>query len=248
MINQYIIEFKQIFNKIRNLGYVKAVNNYNSGIGLTFEHLLGKEVDNFPFPDFKNSIEIKTKLAFSTKPIHLFKLTPDGNEFIESKRLLNRYGYFFRNDTRFKAFNGNVYANKITKIGYKHYFSLKIDYKEEKILLVVYNDEKLIIDCSTYWTFEKLENALLRKLKYLALVQVWPTEKNGDNYYKYYRYDLYRYSNFYTFLNLIEKGIISISFSIDIYTDEKRYGKIHDHGTNFDIQKDKLEELFIKMY
>ena len=229
------------------MGYVKAVNNYNSGIGLTFEKLLGKKVDDFPLPDFENTIEIKTKLAFSKRPIHLFKLTPEGNTFFETKRLLSSYGYYRRNCMEYKVFNGTVVANSIEKIGMSYYFSLEVSYKEEKVKLIVYDKNKVKIDDTVYWTFGNLENALYRKLKYLALIQVWSTQKNGIRYYKYYRYDIYKLSNFYTFLSLIEKGIISVTFSIDIFKEEKRYGQIHDHGTTFDIDKDKIEMLFNKV-
>lgn len=242
-MNDVINSFKENLNKIRQLGYVKAINNQNSGIGLTLENLLGKEVDNYPFPDYKNTIEIKTKLAFSTKPVHLFKLTPEGTSFIESKRLLKEYGYY-THDNLFKAFNGTVFSNKMVKIGLFNYYSLKVNYKEEKICLMVYNNEKELIDNSTYWTFEKIENALLRKLKYLAFIQVWSTTRGGTKYYKYFKYNIYKFSNIYTFLNLIDNGIISVTFSIDVYKDTKNYGKIHDHGTTFDIKKEDLDKLF----
>jgi hypothetical protein len=114
--------------------------------------------------------------------------------------------------------------------------------------LLVYNDNYRLIDNSIFWTFENVENAILRKLKCLAFVQVWATHKNGINYYKYYRYDIYKYSNFYNFLNLIEKGIISITFSMDIYNSEKRQGQVHDHGVSFDIDKSNLNKLFFQIY
>lgn len=241
-----IKNFKHKFNEIRNLGYVRAINNTNSGIGLTFESLFGKNVDNYPLPDYQNTIEIKTKLAFSKKPIHLFSLTPDGNDFIEVKRLYKKYGYFVK-DKSIKVFNGTIKANKIERIGY-YYFLLKINYKEEKIVLLVFDSKKQIIDDTTFWTFNKIENALLRKLKYLAFVQAWSTQKSGIKYYKYYKYNIYKYSNFYNFINLVDKGIISVTFSIDIYTDIKRYGQIHDHGTTFDISKNDLNQLFFQIY
>ena len=241
-MKEEIKEFKKVFNKIRLLGYVKAVNNNSSGIGLTFEKLIGKPVDDYPLPDFHNSIEIKTKLAFSTRPIHLFKLTPEGPEFLVTQNILSKYGY--NKNGNYKTFNGSIFSNRIKKIGLDYYFSLKIDYKEEKLILLVYNKQSKLIDNTIYWSFEKLENALLRKLKIMALIYVWPTTKNGIKYYKYYKYNIYKYSNFYTFLNLIEKGIISISFSIDIYKNKERYGQMHDHGTSFDINKEDLNKLF----
>lgn len=243
-MEEIINKFKRKFYSIRDMGYVKSVNNLSSGVGLTFERLMGKPVDNFPLPDFENLIEIKTKLAYSKRPIHLFNLSPDGNSFCENKRLIEKYGYNNMNNRNLKAFHGTVFANKISKIGYNRYFTLKIDYKEEMIKLLVYDEYDNLIDNSSYWDFDKIEIALKRKMQYLALVQAWSAHKEGNDYYKYYRYDLYKLSNIYNFIHLIEKGIISITFSMGAFYDEEHYGKVHDHGTTFDIQKEDLNKLF----
>ena len=46
----------------------------------------------------------------------------------------------------------------------------------------------------------------------------------------------------------MEKGVISVTFSIDMYTNEKRFGQVHDHGVSFDIDKSDLNKLFIQIY
>jgi len=246
-MNQEINSFIKKVNYIRQLGYVKAVNNDNSGIGLTFEKLIGKKEDNFPLPDYKNIIEIKTKLAYSKMPIHLFSLSPDGVEFCETSRLLNKYGYHTLKYRNSKVLNATIYANEKTKIGNNYFFSLKVDYLEEKIKLIVLDINGIIIDNNTFWTFNKIEMALNRKLKHLALIQAWSTKRNGINYYKYYKYNIYKFSNVFNFIYLIEQKIISITFSIGVFTNSKKMGKIHDHGTTFDINKEYLEKLFIKI-
>ena len=136
-MEQNIQDLINKFNTIKNMGYVEAVNNDFSGIGLTFEKLLDKEVDNFPFPDYKN-IEIKTKLSYSKTPINLFKLTPEGKEFCEVRRLWEKYGYCRKNNKDNKCFNGRVFfGKKHTKsvkkckkcgIKFKILFYLKIKY------------------------------------------------------------------------------------------------------------------------
>lgn len=246
-MKEEIILFIKKFNSIRALGFVKAVNNDNSGIGLTFEKLIGKESDNFPLPDFYNLIEIKTKLIYSKTPIHLFKLTPYGNSFIETKRIYEKYGYYRSVDNEFKVFNGTIYANKILKIGLNYYFSLDVNHIEKKVKLLVYNSQMKMIDCTAYWDFDSLENALIRKLNYLALVFVCKKNINQETHYKYIKYNIYKLSDFNTFLILLSKGIIGITFSIDVYKNEKRYGQIHDHGTTFNINKNDIEKLFIRI-
>ena len=245
-MREIINDFKKQFYKIRDMGYVKSINNYTSGIGLTFENLIGKKVDNYPMPDYKGRLEIKTKLAYSKIPIHLFKLTPDGQNFYESQSILEKYGYYKNNKT-IKAFNGSVFANELNKIGLNNYFSLDVNYKEEMVKLLVYDLDGTLVDDSTYWQFEKIENALTRKLKYLVLIQAWSTQREKTYYYKYYRYDLYKLSNFYTFLNLLDRGIISIGFSLETTLNKNRTEQIHDHGTSFDINKEDLEKLYYKI-
>ncbi len=245
-MNQSIYNLKRKFNYIKKLNYVKAVNNYNSGIGLTLEKLLGKEADNFSIADY-DGIELKTKLEYSKKPINLFKLTPEGKDFFEIKRIYNNYGYYRSFDKEFKVFNGSVTSKIINKIGLYYYFTLNVNYKDKKIELIVYDFSGKIIDKDTYWTFEKLENALNRKLNYLAIIKVWDTEKNKQKYYKYYKITFYKLISFENFLKLVEAGKIYIVFSIDIFKSKKRYGQIHDHGTSFSIFEKDLEGLFVKL-
>ena len=51
------------FLKIKNMGYIKTMRKGSTGVGYTFEKLLGKEEDNLPFPDYKG-IEIKTVIYY----------------------------------------------------------------------------------------------------------------------------------------------------------------------------------------
>ena len=95
-----------------------------------------------------------------------------------------------------------------------------------------------------YWSYKYLENKLLTKLSYLAIVNVWPTKKEGWNYFKYYEIKFYKLKGFSDFLKLLEQGIIKITFKVDIYTDEKRYGKTYDHGCGFAIKEKDLTKLF----
>ena len=56
-----------------------------------------------------------------------------------------------------------------------------------------------------------------------------------SDYYYYHTINFYKLRDFDTFINLIEKGIIEISFKIGYYKTGKRMGNIYDHGTDFSI-------------
>ncbi len=59
------------------MGWIESKRKGTTGIGYTFETLLGKEEESFPIPDY-GSIEIKTRYRNAKFPITLFNATPDG--------------------------------------------------------------------------------------------------------------------------------------------------------------------------
>jgi alpha-mannosidase len=68
---------------------------------------------------------------------------------------------------------------------------------------------------------------------------------NGIEYFKYTDLHIYQLRDFNTFLKLIEKGIIKVTFKIGVVRIGDRKGKISDHGTSFSISKENLSKLYI---
>lgn len=64
-------EFKQEFQKLRNKGFVPSLRQGSTGIGYTFEKLLGLRENNLALPDIEN-IEIKAHRDNSNSLITLF--------------------------------------------------------------------------------------------------------------------------------------------------------------------------------
>lgn len=171
------------FKRIKNMGYVKSVRRGSTGIGATFEALLGKSEESFSIPDYYG-IEIKTKRSYSKAYITLFNAVPTGSCYYEVKRLRDIYGYRDPVDVRLKQLNVDIYANRLNRVGVKYYFDLMIDRKLEKVFLCVYDRNKVLIDKSTYWDFDILKEKLYRKLWVLALVKAWPNRMGGWEYFK----------------------------------------------------------------
>ena len=84
----------------------------------------------------------------------------------------------------------------------------------------------------------------MNKLEYLAIVNAWPNQIDGWNYFKYYKMDIYKLNNFDKFIDLIENGTIKMTIKVDIYISEKYYGKTYNHGCGFCIEEKNLCELF----
>lgn len=238
-------EFKRLkekFEEIRNIGWIKSSRKGPTGIGKTFEDLLGKTEDEFNLPDYYG-IEIKTKRFNTEQPFGLFCAEPDGKELFESERLRLKYGYPSKNFPQFLIFNNTFYSTKETKIG-NYKFSLKID-REQKILFLIIKDLKNnVVDMDTCWSFNLLQEYLERKLKYLAVIKAKSKYENNYEYFNYSNMTFYKNVVFEQFINLLEKGKIFVNFKIGVYTGEYRYGSPHNHGTSFNIYENNLKYLY----
>lgn len=243
MENFGILESK--LNEIKNKGWIKGITRGTSSIGITFENLLGKPVDNLQLPDYYG-IEIKTKRIGSKSHITLFNAMPDSSLF-EIARLQNTYGYPDKEIQEFKVLNISIYSNKLTESGSHYYFKLEVDHSKERIILNIYDQNINLIDNKTSWSFKLLEEKLYRKLKYLALIKAERKFINKEQYFKYEYAHYFKLKNFNAFLNLVKNGKMRITLSIDVFKSGQRYGQIYDHGTSFNIKEEDLPRLFQKI-
>lgn len=242
IINQLESEFKKISQK----GYIKGIYNCYSSIGRTFETELNLPRNKDGVPDYYG-IEIKTRRTYSKSAITLFNAVPNGEAPMEVERLKNTYGYPYKKDKRYKVLYFDAYGDRLTFGGVKYQYKLEINRKKEKIYLYVCDRKGIVIEHKVYWTFCYLQERLLAKLKYLALINAWPKEINGWNYFHYYKIDFYKLKNFNKFLELLEIGIIKVTFKVNIYLDEANYGKTYNHGCGFSIKEKDLLKLFDKL-
>ena len=242
-VDDSIRELRKKFLEIRKMEYVKSVRGGTTGIGATFEALLGKCEDKLVNPDFKG-IEVKTRRGYSKSLINLFNAAPQGSTDYEVKRLRDTYGYPDSYDKNLKRFNAKVSANEMIKIGIFYYFQLKVDRNRKRLILCVYDWNKVCIDDSIYWDFAVLKEKLFCKLNVLALVKGWPNKVGGVEYFKYYKMNVYVLRGFDSFLNALDMGIIKVSFKIGNYYDEARYGAVHSHGVGFAFAVEDLDKVF----
>lgn len=243
---QDMIELKAKFERIKNMGYVKSSRGGSTGIGKTFEDLIGKEEDTLETPDYKH-IEIKTKRGYSNSYTTLFNATLEGPHELETQRLKNKYGYPDRILKDCKVLNATVQADCFTLVANRYYFKLKVDRKKGKVFLIIADKRYYLYEQNAYWSFALLKEKLERKLKFLALVKAWPNKINNEDYYKYYDIKFYKLKSFDYFIDLLEKGLIKVTFKMGVYRSGERFKEPKDRGTSFEIQEENLELLFDKL-
>lgn len=237
---------KSEFLRIRSMGYVKSTRKGPTGIGKTFEDLLGKKEDRQSVPDY-HGIELKTKRAYTKAYTTLFSATPEGKEEYQIKRLRDNYGTALRSSSKLKVLMCSVQANASTFVDNRYLFKLDVDREKERVYLMISNQNFTLIDKKSYWSFDLLKSRLERKMPYLALIKAWPNIINGEDYYKYYDIEFYKLKSFEEFLKLLESGTIRITFKVGLYKNGPYKNQINDKGTSFEIQDLDLYKLFDKL-
>ena len=238
-----IMELYKKFLMVKEKGWVKERRRGFTGIGYTFECLIGKDEEGFPVPDYCG-IEIKTMNSHGKCNLHLFTLTPDGDYLFPIKRILEQFGCPSREDKTKKIFYRSFSGQSFTNMLFGRKGKIVVNYEDKKIDLLVIDHMGEKVDIGVSWSFEWLEERINLKLKYLALVRASSRIIDGNGYFYYYKINFYKYKGFDIFLKLIEDGIIQITFKIGYYKSGKRIGKIHDGGTDFSIDVNNINKLY----
>ena len=244
-INESISSFKKKFTEVQEKEWIESYSTKTSSVGIMFEHLLGKPVENLEWPDF-DGIEIKTKCSTKNDFITLFSAVPD-NSFFETQRLREQYGYPSKSNRQFKVFNISLFGNVPKSLSNKYRLELRVDYKLKKVVMNIFNKKSFTIRDRVSWSFELLEEKLLRKLHHLAYVKAEYKYEKGSLFFKYTNYQMYKLKGLQEFLELIDQGKIRVTFRISVFMSGKRKGETHDHGTSFDLDEHYLEKLFKKI-
>lgn len=239
-----IIELKEKADKIIKRGWIECSNNANGSAGLLLERLLGLSNHNFAIPDY-DGIELKTKFINSKFDLTLFNATPDGYLF-SIKRLFETYGYQDHNNKDFKAFHMTFCSEQRKYVKKNIYAKVHVDRDKRIVALNFYMYNCMLIDNEVSWSFDMLKEKLETKLKYLFIMYVKRTNFRGKSFCKYLSYEFFQYKGFDNFLKSLECGHIKITFSIDMFKSNYRFGNIHDHGTSFNIDMNHIEDVFTR--
>lgn len=232
------------FHIISRKGWIKSTDKGWGGIGLTFEHEIGKEPDSKYLPDF-DDIEIKCSSRYSRYPMYLFAIAFDSNEN-EIIRLASKYGY---NDPDYP--DKKVLFRKVDNAiiaGNKYNFFFKVDRTNKIIRLQVFSNDGDLLDDSAYITFENLKKHFETKLKKIACINASKKIDNEIIYYRYYHLSLYNSKSFNTFLELIERNMLVINLVARVGKCGADKGRYKNKGVVFAIRKDNLKRLFEQYY
>ena len=224
-----IEEFKERFNEIKNLGWIRTHRAGTTGIGKTLEDLLGIDENNIQGPDF-GQYELKSMRKNANSMLTLITKSPDEPAGANTQLRLN-YGYSssaYDNDE--KVLHSTLSATRFTPIANTGH-SLKVSCTEERINIINENYEVV-----ASWLIDNLKAVMDRKLSDQFVFVRASSRGTGVNeeflYEEAYLLDGF---NSQSIIDLINEGQIFVDLRIGQYHNGPNRGKTHDHGTGFRI-------------
>jgi len=174
--DESLVDLLARFDDVKDMGWVQSLRTGDTGIGYTFESLLGIEENNDRRADYRG-IELKCKAlregsGFAKGKINLFQQGPTWTDGATTAQRIRIFG-------RQQA-NGQWTCNsQITTSANNRGALLSIVEASEKIRLMRVHDEH------GYWLFSKLEERLREKHSRAAIIKARVRDSNGSQQFKY---------------------------------------------------------------
>lgn len=231
-----VLELQQKTKDIFNQGWIKTLRGGDTGVGYTFESLLGIEANSNKAPDYKG-IELKCSRQNNTTLQTLFAKTPNYAELTNNRTsLVKDYGYWDNENKRYALYI-TINAIQENSKGWK----IVLDSEEEKLFIT--KEGKKIV----FYDYNTLRESLAEKHKQTIFIKALSTNRNSKNDpNETFLYESAIYceeSSFISFISLIEEGKISLDFAIH---HNPQTGKTRDHGFLWRIGKQYIPMLFKK--
>lgn len=243
--NEEIIihEFQNRFNIIKAMGFVPSHRLNNTGIGKTFEDLIGVKENNIQNVDFMDLIEIKSKRDLSESMLTLFTKSPEhppnSNSYLKETYGLLDVEY------NLKKLHTTISATGFNTLGTDVGFKLECNDDDKRIYILVKDQiTDKIIEKNVYYTYDKLDEIINSKCKNIAYVSAESKIIDGIEYFKFTGVKLLTGFTFEKFLSCVKKGTIKYDIRIGSYKSGKLYGKVHDHGSGFRVKKSEICSIF----
>ena len=216
-------EFKQRFHKLRDKGYVPSLRSGPTGVGHTFEFMMGLGENNLALPDIEG-VEVKAHRTHSNSLVTLFTFNR-GAWQVQPLEAIKKYGS--RDDDG--------------RLGI--YYTLSSTPNNAGLFLTVGENDISAQHTSgevvATWKLQDLAERFAQKIPALLLVSAHAERHAGTERFHYYRMQLMQGTAGSLFADLFKTGILMVDFRLhDAGT------RARNHGTGFRIAEGNLPLLF----
>ena len=244
MDNRVIEGFKKDFKKIKERGFVESRRSHNTGIGKTFEDLIGIIENNNSLADYGGVLELKSSRELSNSMVTLFTKVPTHPKGVNSI-LRENYGEPDQKAGGLKTVHSTFSALKFNTFFGKFGFKLQIDEGKRHIYILVKNlKTDMIENTEIYYDFDIVKEIIEKKCDYIAYIEAEPKVENGKEFFNFKKATLLSGLTFDKFINFVKEGLILYDIRIGVYRSGKMKGKTHDHGSGFRVLKNNIPKVF----
>ena len=242
MVDKVLESFKKDFLAVNEKGFVESHRKHNTGIGKTFEDLMGVKENNNLLVDYMDKLEFKSSRELSNSMVTLFTKSPSYPK--KANTILRET--FGKDENGIKIIHTTIPGNKFNTFLGQFGFKLEIDEESQKIYIRIKNlKNNEIIRFECYYTFDDLKKIVEKKCKYIAFISAKHKKEKDIELFYFEKALLLSGMTFEDFLEQVKRGYIVYDIRIGVYRSGKYKGKTHDHGSGFRIRKDKISEVFI---
>lgn len=214
---------------IKKQGFVKSSRKGTTGIGKTFENLLGVKENNLALPDI-GGLEIKTARKGSSSRITLFTLD---NEVwkIKPEELIKNYGY---DDNK-----GRKALKRTLTYGKGDSLYVEIEEIGEKMILIKNDKGEVLGSFNPY----QIAARFLSKFGKVLYVKADVKKEEEQECFHFNEFYILSEPKYEDFIEGIKSGAVVID--LRMHLDKDKQG-VRNRGTAFRIREDKLLEIFGK--
>ena len=216
-------EFKEKFQELKNKGFVPSRRKGPTGVGYTFETLLGLGENNLALPDIEN-IEIKAHRDNSNSMITLFTFNRKAWK-LNPLEAIRKYGSY---DVKGRL--GMYYTMSLTPNSAGLFLNVN-----DKEISVQHTSGEVIAT----WQLTTLAERFIQKIPTLLFISARTEERGGKEYFYFYRAQLMMGTSPELLSDLFKTG----NLLVDLRLHDKET-MARNHGTGFRTYEDKLPLLF----
>jgi len=224
-----LVEFEQRFRDVRERGWIPTMRPGDTGIGFTFESLLGIRANSAQEPDF-HGFELKCYRAGrgAGSRVSLFSKTPEWGSTPKGRGLLERAGRLYEDTGRLRLYcTIDTRANSFDLALSPNDPSARVD--------VLHRNQPLV-----HYSFAVLNGKLRSKHARSIFISARTRGSGQNEEFCFDNAHLCSDLSFGSFLQLILDDVITLDFTLST----RDNGSIRDHGYLWRIPANDLPLLF----
>lgn len=220
-------EITKRLKELKLRGFIPTLRAGSTGVGYTFEHMMGLTETNIPIPDIGGRVEIKTTRRDASSLVTLFCFNK-GVWHIPQKQLIEKYGYL--DESNRKALKNTVYLGQPITQG------LSLQVNENNTISLKDKEGNLLAT----WDIYVLVGKLLTKLSRVLFVIADRRIAEGREEFHYNEAFILSEPQHRNFLNAFKAGKVGI----DLRMHMKENGTVRNRGTGFRIKEIDMIDLY----